>query len=361
MNILNPFGICLLLGACTLSGCRKEEPSTLKEERTPTPAATTTPAATPTPALQPTKDPIAEEIYAFRLEVRQEYNRRLFDQLEKRAGDLRREKPLFGNGAWKLVEFYGSFTCRDEEPERMWKQHRQIHQQWLAAFPQSITAHIAYADFMMSYAWHARGSGFAKEVAADAWQLFSERVTQAQETLEETRQLPEKDPFWWSVTLRVARARSWGKQEFDRAVEEAKAVEPKFWTYDISRAESLLPRWFGKPGDWEEYAEQAAARPDGLGAEVYARIVASLHSYYDNVFHETKASWPKTRDGLAQIRQRCPESLDAISETALLAVMAEDRAVAKAMFDQLGDRYLEGVWQTPEYFLRSREWAATPE
>lgn len=259
------------------------------------------------------------------------------------------------------MQFYESFTCRDEEPERMWELHDQIHRQWVAAFPQSITARVAYADFLTSHAWHARGAGFANEVTAEGRQLFRTRNIEAQRVLEEARQLPEKDPFWWTVTLRVARAQSWSKDKFDRAVEEAKALEPQFWTYDVSRADSLLPRWFGEPGDWETYAEQAAARPDGLGPEVYARIVASLRGYYDNIFHDTNASWPKTRDGLAQIRQRYPQSLDTINETALLAVMADDRAVAKAMFDQLGDRYLAELWRKPEYFLRSRQWAETPE
>ncbi|MEY2563353.1 MAG: hypothetical protein QOH88_1546 [Verrucomicrobiota bacterium] len=360
MSWFNRFAICLLLATCLLGGCRKKAVSSPKEEPTPTAAPTTTTPA-PAPAARPTKDPIAEEIYAFRLQVRQEYNTRLFDQLEKRAADLRREKAKFRNGAWKLVQFYESFTCRDDEAERRWVQHDEIHQKWIATFPQSITARIAYADFLMSYAWHARGSGFAQEVTAEGGRLFSERAALAQSTLEAARQLPEKDPFWWTVTLRVARALGWSKQEFDRAVEEAKAQEPQFWSYDVSRAESLLPRWYGRPGDWEEYAEQAAARRDGLGAEVYARIVASLRGYYDNIFHETKASWPTTRDGLAQIRKRCPESLDTISETALLAVLAEDRAVAKSMFDQLGDKYLENVWRTPEYFLRCRQWAETPE
>ena len=105
------------------------------------------------------------------------------------------------------------------------------------------------------------------------------------------------------------------------------------------------------------YAEEAAARPDGLGNEIYARIVMSLRGYYKNIFHETKASWPRARAGLDQMRQRYPRSLDVINETALLAVMANDHALAKEMFDKLGDQYFSDVWEKPEYFVRSRKWA----
>ena len=127
----------------------------------------------------------------------------------------------------------------------------------------------------------------------------------------------------------------------------------------MSRAESLLPRWYGKPGDWEAYAVQTAARPDGLGDEVYARIVMALHGYYGNVFRETAVSWAKVRSGLKQMRQLYPDSLDILSETALLAAKAGDRALAKEMFDQLGDRYLDSIWRKPEYFVRDRNWADT--
>jgi hypothetical protein len=131
-------------------------------------------------------------------------------------------------------------------------------------------------------------------------------------------------------------------------LEQAKAFEPKFWAYDIARARSLLPRWYGEPGDWEAYAEQAAGRPDGLGAEIYARIVMDLHGYYDNVFRETKASWLKVRQGLSEMRQKYPRSFDLLNQTALLSTLGGDRELAKETFGKLGDSYLPSVWGKPE-------------
>ena len=344
LKILFRLRLFLVIALCGLVGCKKEEAFTPAEQA----------AAA---KLKAVKDPVLEEIYAFRLEVRQDYNNRRFTELEKRAVELRRAKALFDNGSWKLMQFYESFTCRPEEPESMWQLHDQIHRDWITAFPQSVTARMAYADFLVSYAWHARGSGFADKVTPEGWRLFRERIAAGGRTLEEARELPERDPMWWSVTLGLARGQAWSKNDYDRAVEEAKSFEPRFWNYDIDRAESLLPRWYGKPGDWESYAEEAAARSDGLGDEIYARIVMSLRSYYGNIFRETKASWPKTRAGLERLRQRYPRSLEILSKAALLAVLADDRALAKEMFDQLGDKYLANVWQKPEYFVRHRKWA----
>src|SRR4051812_22467515 len=49
--------------------------------------------------LKPAKDPINEEIYAFRVETRRAYNNRVFDDLDKRAAELRASKETFGNGS----------------------------------------------------------------------------------------------------------------------------------------------------------------------------------------------------------------------------------------------------------------------
>src|SRR5438874_7514545 len=263
--------------------------------------------------LKPTKDPVQEEIYAFRLKMRALYNNRRFAELEPVAAENRQTKAVFGNGSWRIAQFYESFACRREEPESMWQLHDRIHQDWIAQFPRSITARIAYADFFTDYAWHARGTAFADKVTEEGWRLFAERIGLAQKTLAESPGLPQKDPVWWRVALQVALGQHWPKNDYDRLVEKAKASEPKFWRYDIARAKSLLPRWYGDAGDWEDYAEQAAARPDGLGDEIYARIVMSLRGYYDNIFHETRASWPKVRQGLLVMRKKYPRSRSMLS------------------------------------------------
>jgi hypothetical protein len=309
--------------------------------------------------LTPAEDAVSQEIYAFRLKTRGAYNNRRFDELDALAAELRKEKPLFGNGSWRIVQFYGAFELNDDETEEMWKEHERIHQQWIAANPTSVTARVAYADFLTSYAWQARGSGFADSVTDAAWHLFGERLAAAGEILKEGRELPEKDPMWWMVALRLALGQGWPKEQYNAMLEEAVSFEPKFWGYHTTRAYSLLPRWHGQPGDWEAYAEQAAERPDGLGAEVYARIVIRLRGFHDNVFGETKASWPKTREGLEIMLKKYPDSLEIASNAARLASIAQDREMAQQMFARIGDQYLPSVWRKPERFVHCRNWAMT--
>ncbi|MHA3771796.1 hypothetical protein ACXR0O_09700 [Verrucomicrobiota bacterium sgz303538] len=349
---------------CGLGGCKDWKlPRTGTAESTSDGAVEHIDAAERAAAakLKVANDPIQEEAYAFRVEVRQAYNNRQFDELEKRATALRAAKETFGNGSWKLAQFYAAFGCRDDEPESMWQLHDQIHKDWIAAKPASITARVAYADFLTEYAWRARGTGYANTVTQQGWQLFQQRMNAAHKVLVDARKLQEKDPYWWLVALQVARGEGWPKAQYDALVTEAKSVEPKFWGYHTERAFSLLPRWYGEEGDWETYAEQEAERPDGLGAEMYARIVMNLRGYHENIFRETKASWPKTREGLEQLRKKYPKSLEFVNQTAMLATVAQDRELAKEMFDQLGDNYMPSVWRKPERFAHYRNWANTGE
>lgn len=311
--------------------------------------------------IKAAEDPVLREIVAFRGKSRAAYNSSRFDELEKIAAEARASKALFGNGSWKIFQFYQALACHDKEPESMWQLHDQIHEAWIAAKPDSITARVAHADFLVEYAWHARGNGYANTVTPKAWKTFGIRLGKAAKILENARTLEQKDPYFWNVALTIGKGQSWEKPAFDAMVAEAAAFEPKFFAFDVTRASTLLPRWYGEPGDWEAYAQQASERPNGLGAEVYARIVMSLRGYHDNVFRDSKASWPRTKEGLQLMRKRYPDSLEIRSVTALMATIAEDREFAKESFDLLGDAYLPDVWRKPERFTHYRHWAETGE
>ena len=85
----------------------------------------------------------------------------------------------------------------------------------------------------------------------------------------------------------------------------------------------------------------------------------ALYGYYDNVFHETNASWPQVREGLIEMRQKYPRSYELLNHTALLSTLGGDRELAIETFGKLGDSYLPSVWGKPERFVRSRKWAET--
>jgi len=295
------------------------------------------------PPVQTVEDKILKEIWQFAGKTRNLYNASRFDELEALASQLRAEHGRFGNGSWKLRHFYEALRCRKEEPDSMWQLHETIHKNWNAAKPRSITAHIAHADFLIEYAWHARGNKLADKVTKEGWRLFEQRLAQAKELLDASAGFEPRCPMWWSAALRVATGQGWSWDDFERLFQEAKAIDPQFRHYDIAKANYLLPRWYGQPGDWEYALSLEINRHGGLGAETYARVVNDMSGNYDNVFRESKASWPLTREGFELMRQRYAESLEISSAYTRLACLAGERALARKLFDELGGRMLTSI------------------
>lgn len=302
-------------------------------------------------------DEVYQENNDYRLRIRGLYNNRRFAQLEAEAKTARESKARMRNGAWKLNHFYTCLACREDEPESMWQLHDRIHQDWIAAFPKSITARIAYADFQAEYAWHARGAGFSPSVSKEGWKLFGERLAQSRKTLEDAaRELTITCPMWFQIRLRVALGQNASREQYESIYQAAKKSEPQFTPFDFSHAKYLLPRWNGKPGEWEAAAEKDAEWPGGLGLEGYASVVSQMRGYYGNIFKETKVSWPKTKQGFEQMLAKYPDSLEVLSVYTSLACEAGDQATAKRLFEKLGNRVYPSAWDETG-FARGRAWA----
>jgi hypothetical protein len=316
--------------------------------------------ATDSPDLPPiveTIDKITTEISQFRSKTRALYDASKFDELEALADQVRSQRARFGNGSWKIYQFYDALECRYEEPESTWQLHSRIHDNWDASKPHSITARVAHADFFTVYAWRARGTDYSDSVSGEGWRLFKERLAKAEELLKKSAAFEPKCPIWWYVRMRVALGQSWTWDDHEKLFQEAKAFDPEFWGYDVEKARYLLPRWHGKPGEWEYALSLENDRPKGLGLETYARVVNAMGGYYKNIFRESHASWPMTRDGYALIKQRYPDSLDNLSRYCRLACLAADRDTARKLFDELGGRMITSIWGDRESFRKYRNWA----
>lgn len=337
----------LLLATALWSGCHRESADSAEEDDSP---------SAPAQGQYTGPDPIRAEIDAFRYQIRGYYNNRNFPALEKSMAEIRSGPPLFANGSWKLNLFYDSLGCSSKEPESMWQLHDRIHKEWIAAFPKSITAHVAYADYLVDYAWHARTNAYADKVTPEGWRLMGERLAAAQQVLTASKTFTPQCPHWWHVEMNVALGQEWTHADYGRLYSEAKQVAPQYFYYDQSLANYLLPRWYGQPGDWEKAAAAEMKRPQGLGAEGYARVVLSLRGYYDNIFQETKASWPDTRAGMEMLRQKYPQSREILIVYCKLAFLAKDQPVAKSLVPLLKDFDKES-WKSQQEFNDFQTWA----
>lgn len=316
--------------------------------------------ADPTPST-PVRNSELEEMQKFSTETRQLFNNRQFTSIEALADRLRTTREQFPSGAWKLMHAYDSLDCRDEEPESMWQLHEKIYQEWKTTHPTSITARVAHARFMISYAWHARGSDYADKVTEEGWLLFRERLASGRRILDESKTLAPC-PVWWQARLRAALGQGEEPAAYEELFQQAKREEPRFFYHDQSRAYYLLPRWHGEAGDWEAAAEREIERPNGLGHEAYTRVIIEQIRFYGNIFQETNASWRKTKTGFEEMRARYSDTPQILNIYCRLACLAGDREQAKKLFKLIGEQPTSNCWRKKgNEFQNARNWAMIPE
>ena len=56
----------------------------------------------------------------------------------------------------------------------------------------------------------------------------------------------------------VALGQGWRRNEYDALYKKAVEGEATYYEFYFRKAYYLLPRWYGKPGEWERFAEEAA-------------------------------------------------------------------------------------------------------
>lgn len=296
----------------------------------------------------------SQPIRAYRVKVRSLFDEEKFDQLEEIAGAARSQKERFRGGEWKLRVFYlaihgpGSLTSTDAA----WDAHIERLQRWIAAKPGSITPRVALAQAYLSLAWKARGNGFARTVTSNDWKVFDKRVQQAQETLQRAATL-DKDPHWYHDMQTVALAQGWDRARADDLLKKASSAEPGYFYFYAAYANYLMPKWYGKPGESENFAEAISHQIGGQeGDFIYFMLALELNCCKGK--RELQLSWDQVKQGFAALEQLYGSTNREVNAAAYMAVRERDREFAQQLFTRIGDNWDESVWHTKEIFNRSK-------
>jgi hypothetical protein len=284
---------------------------------------------------------------------------REFQKLDELAAKYRASREQYSIGVWKLNYVYAAFALPDETPKTNWPPHLATLRAWIKARPQSITARVALAGELTSYAWEARGSGYARTVTKEGWRLFGERLKEGLEVLNSAQALPEKCPRWWAARLTIALGLSTEREEYERLFAAAIKTDPQYAIYYFRKCYYLLPRWNGSPGEWESFLTSAADRIGGEDGDLlYARVVWLMHEtkFFGNIFADNKLSWARTHKGFTVMNRRFPASFAAKSEHAFLAYLWSDPTFARDILARLEGKVDLSVWGKKEHFEKTARW-----
>jgi hypothetical protein len=305
--------------------------------------------------------PEEKEKSEIKKQARALYEAKDYAGLEALAAKYRRSKECYANGIWKLGQVYlGVTDLPDEATEAEWKTQLKSHRDWIKARPESITARVVLAEDLTSYAWKARGSGWADSVTEKGWELFGKRLIEAANVVAEANSLKEECPRLFSVMFRVALGLQMDRSNYDKLFEQAIKSYPEYTAYYQRRAYFLLPRWYGEANEWESDLEKSSDKIGGKeGDMLYARTVWCMHEgrYFTNIFKESHISWSRVDQGFEEIEKLFPDSLAAKTERVYLAALARDREKARLYFDKLEGKIDLSTWRTMETCIKFAHWA----
>jgi hypothetical protein len=322
-------------------------------------------AATPQRAQESTNsaNSVRDNEGEYQREIAGDLIEKNFNGLDSKAHEARTEKSRFSGGVWKLYSFYTSLSSPmigEQATDEDWKFHIATLKEWRSAKPESVTARVALAETYINYADHARGQGYANTVSDTGWKLHSERNALAASTLLEAARLKEKCPFWYEVMQHVALGQGWDKSSARELFEQAVAFEPGYYHFYREYAYYLLPKWYGNPGEPEEFAAEVSKRVSGPeGKFIYFEIASLITCQCDsNDSHMEKLSWPTIKEGYAALGQLYGLSTLKTNRFAHMAYEAGDQTAAREACAMIGDDWDHQVWRSGANFESARVWAS---
>lgn len=301
-------------------------------------------------------DPDSQPRRSFQTQVSALFNAEDFRQLDQIADSARSQRQRFLGGGWKLRAFYkilrdpGSRTATDE----VWNAHIQRLERWIAASPDSAAPRIALAGTYIGFAWKARGGGPGDTVTSEGLKLFYERVQKARDTLDEAKSISAIDAQWFVEMETVAMAQGWDRDKTKKLVQEAGSVEPGyFYTYD-QYVSYLLPRWYGKPGEAEDFLKSISDRIGGAeGDSIYFQIATNFNCCRP-IAWLPGISWDRVREGFAATEKLYGTTNQELNALAFMAVRQGDTETAQQLFGRIGENWDQDVWGGKPRFDRSK-------
>jgi hypothetical protein len=276
------------------------------------------------------------------------------------ANIFRTAKTRFPDGGWKLLSFYNAFG----DPYYGWGELFRNLDRWLKRYPASITARVATGEAWSSFAWEARGKGYAKTVTEEGRKLMRERMAKAYELVKNPPDDPSKDCMHrYSLLLWIANAQGWDRQKYEALFKKAVSFEPLYYNYYLVKAYYLLPRWHGKEGEWQRFADEAVKlTPKSEGMGIYSRILITIWGYKEfTTFKEPDISWSKMKQGFLDIEHNYPNSSYMLNYYCMFACIAGDKITARRLFKRIGDMPYTEVWNGRSHYERWRKWAGVIE
>jgi parallel beta-helix repeat protein len=282
-----------------------------------------------------------------------------FNELENIASRIRNEKRRFSNGYWQLTYFYSSFEIGyGSQP---FEDNINFCEKWLSKYPSSITPRIALAISLYWQGWRIRGGGYSNTVSPTAWEPFEQYLSKTLDVLKVAEKLNVKDPHLYAMWISVAMGLR-KLDEIETAFKKGIEIEPTYYPLYSARGFAYLPRWHGKPGQYEQLAREATeSTKNEVGQSLYFMLARTMTRHVKSVdqFKELGFDYERIKQGRQDFVKQFPECQDIefVNRACFMACAAGDKEDARDYFMDIGNNWYKKVWRSFEAFEKYKAWA----
>jgi membrane associated rhomboid family serine protease len=210
---------------------------------------------------------------------------------------------------------------------------------WRRQQPDSEGPDLVEAALFHTWAWSARGGGYAKEVSPNAWALYGQRMVMARAALADAKRGAESSPVWYQLALVIGNDASLGKEELRSTFDDAVLKYPDYYSLHKAMLRILMPRWHGSYEEVDDFIEDMLNISSvDRRSEVYARLYsmyADLEGDDTDLFKDAYARWSQMQEGYEQMLSRYPRSESIRNAYAAFACRAGDAEAYTAARTQI--------------------------
>jgi hypothetical protein len=287
-----------------------------------------------------------------------------FANLEHVAKEFRMQDLRTPSGLSKLNAYYFAFEkilFLRAEDDANGPQIEALVREWLKQYPNSTSAHLAYAQMLMRHAWGIRGFGYVDTVKKYDLMVFADYVEKARQYLNDHAAFRDNDPRWDLMLLEIAKLQNVSDEEYSKLSLAALDRNPDFYQLYFYIVERYLPKWGGNVEQIEKFAQLAVERTKVIeGYAVYARIYwyVSQKQFDLNLFSRSSVMWNEMKLGIDDVLKTYPDKWN-IYNFAMFSCFAADKTKAGELINRIAGEKIPRDWPYAVSYERCQAFASS--
>ena len=228
---------------------------------------------------------------------------------------------------------------------------------WTQQEPESADAWLARGTYGIAQAWDARGAAYADRVDEDAWEVFFERLREAEDDLLKAAGLDPANALPWSQLIISGRGLQIPKEELRIRYDETQSRHPWLPEAHAEMLQGLCAKWSGSDEEalaFVRFIDREA--PDGAPARAslaMAHLEVWLGLMDDDPDPDAYLRRDDVRDEIRSAAKRSVladgfvddlVSVYALNVFATAFELTGDRDAAAGLVQRLGTRRTEYPW-----------------